>query len=224
MAESSCSAVERQARLRSRKFISPRRNVGTYMSGTQGNNQSSLLYGGAFLMSVLALTYAAVPLYRVVCQQTGYGGTPMTDSSRFTAEHMIPVTSRKRIRVTFASTVSDALQWKFKPQQSELSVAAGETALAFYTAKNQTDDDIIGIATYNVSPPQVAPYFNKIQCFCFEEQKLAAGEEVDMPVFFFLDSDFASDPLMKNIDSVVLSYTFFKARYNKEGLLVPTVG
>ena len=72
-----------------------------------------------------------------------------------------------------------------------------------------------------MNPPQVAPYFNKIQCFCFEEQKLAAGEEVDMPVFFFLDNDFVDDPLMKRIDSIVLSYTFFKARYDKEGHLVP---
>lgn len=85
----------------------------------------------------------------------------------------------------------------------------GETALAFYTATNKGPADIIGIATYSVTPGQVAPYFSKIQCFCFEEQKLNAGESVDMPVFFFIDPDFARDPAMKGIDTITLSYTFF---------------
>lgn len=85
----------------------------------------------------------------------------------------------------------------------------GETALAFYTAVNKGPQDIIGVATYSVTPAQVAPYFSKIQCFCFEEQKLNAGESVDMPVFFFIDPDFAKDPSMRNIDTITLSYTFF---------------
>lgn len=96
----------------------------------------------------------------------------------------------------------------------------GETALVFYRAKNMSKEDIVGMATYSVSPDHVAPYFNKIQCFCFEEQRLAAGEEVDMPVFFFIDPDFAKDPAMRNIDDVVLNYSFFKASYN-EGELEP---
>lgn len=90
-----------------------------------------------------------------------------------------------------------------------MRVLPGETALAFYTATNKGPADIIGIATYSVTPGQVAPYFSKIQCFCFEEQKLNAGESVDMPVFFFIDPDFAKDPTMKNIDTITLSYTFF---------------
>lgn len=85
----------------------------------------------------------------------------------------------------------------------------GETALAFYTATNISKEDIIGVATYSVTPGQVAPYFSKIQCFCFEEQKLNAGETVDMPVFFFIDPGFCDDPAMKGIDTVTLSYTFF---------------
>lgn len=89
----------------------------------------------------------------------------------------------------------------------------GETALAFYTASNKGPNDIIGVATYSVTPAQVAPYFSKIQCFCFEEQKLNAGESVDMPVFFFIDPDFAKDPSMRNIDTITLSYTFF-SEYN----------
>ena len=131
------------------------------------------------------------------------------------------------------------LPWKFTPQQREVRVLPGETALAFYTATNKGPADIIGIATYSVTPGQVAPYFSKIQCFCFEEQKLNAGESVDMPVFFFIDPDFAKDPTMKNIDTITLSYTFFskefalldiawpftnyesEARYDDNGVLKP---
>lgn len=90
-----------------------------------------------------------------------------------------------------------------------MRVLPGETALAFYTATNTSDKDIIGVATYSVTPAQVAPYFSKIQCFCFEEQRLNAGETVDMPVFFYLDPDMLTDLNMKGIETVTLSYTFF---------------
>lgn len=105
--------------------------------------------------------------------------------------------------------MSDVLPWKFTPQQREVRVLPGETALAFYTATNTSDKDIIGVATYSVTPAQVAPYFSKIQCFCFEEQRLNAGETVDMPVFFYLDPDMLTDLNMKGIETVTLSYTFF---------------
>ena len=114
----------------------------------------------------------------------------------------------------------------------------GETALAFYTATNTSKDDIIGVATYSVAPGQVAPYFSKIQCFCFEEQRLNAGETVDMPVFFYIDPAFVEDPNMKGIETVTLNYTFFsrsgpskycgllltdwtEAKYDKDGHLKP---
>lgn len=90
-----------------------------------------------------------------------------------------------------------------------MRVLPGETALAFYKAKNLSDEDIIGVATYSVTPAQVAPYFSKIQCFCFEEQRLNSGETVDMPVFFYIDPEFLKDPNMKGIDTITLSYTFF---------------
>ncbi|CAH00469.1 Cox11p [Kluyveromyces lactis] len=161
----------------------------------------------------LGLAYAAVPLYRAICARTGYGGIPITDKRKFTDDKLIPVDSNKRIRISFTSEVSQILPWKFVPQQREVYVLPGETALAFYKAKNNSDKDIIGMATYSITPGESSPYFNKIQCFCFEEQKLAAGEEVDMPVFFFIDPDFASDPSMRNIDDIILHYTFFKAHY-----------
>lgn len=95
------------------------------------------------------------------------------------------------------------------PQQREVRVLPGETALAFYRATNTSDKDIIGVATYSVTPGQVAPYFSKIQCFCFEEQRLNAHETVDMPVFFYIDPDFVNDVNMKGIETITLNYTFF---------------
>ncbi|KAF8339561.1 cytochrome oxidase assembly factor [Cantharellus anzutake] len=178
------------------------------------------MYTSAIFITSLGLAYAAVPLYRAFCSATGFSGVPVTDA-RFGAERLVPVEKAKRIKVHFNADISKSLPWSFTPQQKFVTVLPGETALAFYTAKNTSDTDIIGIATYNVTPAKVAPYFAKIECFCFEEQKLLAGEEVDMPLFFFIDKDFADDPLMRDIDDVVLSYTFFKARRNERGVLEP---
>lgn len=179
------------------------------------------LYATSGIIATLALAYASVPLYRVICQRTGWGGTPITDNSKFTADKLVPVDRKKRITVNFSSEVSTLMPWRFRPQQRQVQVLPGETALAFYKAKNNSDRDIIGMATYSVVPDRAAAYFNKIQCFCFEEQQLRPGEEVDMPVFFFIDPDFAKDPAMANIDDIVLHYTFFKAQYNDQGTLTP---
>ena len=147
-----------------------------------------------------------------ICQQTGWNGQPVLThkgAENDTASRLTPITDSRRLRITFNGSVSDVLPWKFTPEQREVRVLPGETALAFYTATNKGPADIIGVATYSVTPGQVAPYFSKIQCFCFEEQKLNAGESVDMPVFFFIDPDFVKDPAMKGIDTITLSYTFF---------------
>lgn len=135
----------------------------------------------------------------------------MTDSNRVTVDKVTPVDTNKRIRIQFTCQSSGVLPWKFVPEQREVYVVPGETALAFYRAKNLAKEDITGMATYSVIPEVVAPYFNKIQCFCFEEQRLSAGEEIDMPVFFFIDPDFAKDPQLRNVDDVVLNYSFFKS-------------
>jgi cytochrome c oxidase assembly protein subunit 11 len=121
-----------------------------------------------------------------------------------------PVPGGKVIRVMFASQVHDTLNWKFTPTQKEVRVVPGETALAFYTVKNKANKAITGVATYNVHPPKAGLYFNKIQCFCFEEQRLGANEEIDMPVFFYIDPEFTKDSSMDGVNSIVLSYTFFK--------------
>ncbi|CDO93598.1 unnamed protein product [Kluyveromyces dobzhanskii CBS 2104] len=182
-------------------------------SARRYKDRTVAFYFTSIAVLFLGLAYAAVPLYRAICARTGYGGIPITDKRKFTDDKLIPVDSNKRIRISFTSEVSQILPWKFTPQQREVYVLPGETALAFYKAKNNSDKDIIGMATYSITPGESSPYFNKIQCFCFEEQKLTAGEEVDMPVFFFIDPDFASDPNMRNIDDIILHYTFFKAHY-----------
>ncbi|MCJ1382316.1 Cytochrome c oxidase assembly protein cox11, mitochondrial [Xylographa soralifera] len=202
-------------------------------------NNSTAYYTLSIILGTVALSYGSVPLYKMICQQMGWGGQPIQSTTHSSSPaRLVPLTSSPRLRITFNASVSDVLPWKFTPQQREVRVLPGETALAFYTATNTSTEDIIGVATYSVSPGQVAPYFSKIQCFCFEEQRLGAGETVDMPVFFFVDPDFARDPQMKGIETVTLSYTFFsiyrvwqrlgnwliwatEARYDKNGNLTP---
>ncbi|SPQ27375.1 5dc39889-73ea-4cdb-ae05-e129b6327abb [Thermothielavioides terrestris] len=188
-------------------------------------NRSTMYYTLSIILGTVALSYGSVPLYKMICQTTGWGGQPVrahggpssSSSDGDLASRLEPVTSARRIRVTFSASVSDALPWRFTPQQREVRVLPGETALAFYTATNRSARDIVGVATYSVTPAQVAPYFSKIQCFCFEEQRLAAGETVDMPVFFYLDPDLLKDVNMRGVETVTLNYTFFKARYDENG-------
>ncbi|KAI1802732.1 cytochrome c oxidase assembly protein CtaG/Cox11-domain-containing protein [Daldinia bambusicola] len=197
-------------------------------------NRTTMYYTLSVILGTVAFSYGSVPMYKMICQTTGWGGQPIrapghgpsSDDADFDpASRLVPVTDARRIRVTFNASVSDVLPWKFVPQQREVRVLPGETALAFYTATNRSDSDIIGVATYSVTPAQVAPYFSKIQCFCFEEQRLNAGETVDMPVFFYLDPDMLNDLNMRGINEVTLSYTFFKAKYDNNGSFksIPTV-
>ncbi|KAG1443257.1 hypothetical protein G6F56_010738 [Rhizopus delemar] len=162
---------------------------------------------------MIGVSYAAVPLYRLFCSSTGFNGTPVIDKDRFGPDRLVPQTNQRRIRVTFESNTSDSLPWSFKPELREIYVVPGETALTFYKAQSKAKQDVIGIATYNVTPYRAGSYFNKIQCFCFEEQKLSSGEQVDMPVFFFIDPDFLEDPLMKDVNTITLSYTFFNSEF-----------
>ncbi|KAK0639250.1 cytochrome c oxidase assembly protein CtaG/Cox11-domain-containing protein [Cercophora newfieldiana] len=180
-------------------------------------NNSTMFYTISIILGTVAFSYGSVPMYKMICQTTGWGGQPVRahgggfggKEDEDLASRLKPVKDAKRIRVTFSSSVSDVLPWKFTPQQREVRVLPGETALAFYTATNNSDQDIIGVATYSVTPAQCAPYFSKIQCFCFEEQRLNAGETVDMPVFFYLDPDLLNDLNMRGVETVTLSYTFF---------------
>ncbi|XP_033466602.2 cytochrome c oxidase assembly protein COX11, mitochondrial [Epinephelus lanceolatus] len=183
-------------------------------------NKTVLTYIAAAGVGMIGLSYAAVPLYRLYCQASGLGGMAVAGHDADQVETMKPVKERV-LKITFNADTHASMQWNFRPQQTEIYVVPGETALAFYRAKNPTNKPIIGISTYNVVPFEAGQYFNKIQCFCFEEQRLNPHEEVDMPVFFYIDPEFDEDPRMARVDTITLSYTFFEA---KEGQKLPLPG
>ena len=176
---------------------------------------------GAFMLSVAigtaGLSYASVPLYRMFCQATGFGGTVRTHKGGDEADGYDlpadPATLRNNrlLTISFNTDVDTSLPWSFKPVQRQVNVLAGQTALAFFEATNHSDEPIIGVATYNVAPMQAGAYFNKIQCFCFDEQRLLPGETVDMPVFFYVDPEFLKDRRMHKCNVMTLSYTFFRS-------------
>ena len=163
----------------------------------------AFLFGGA--------SYASVPLYRIFCSAMGVGGNiNLTERKNYSKEQQ-GISQNRNFSIEFTADTSRGLPWDFKPTIRKLNVKAGETALTFYTATNKSDKDIVGVATYTIQPPQAALYFNKIQCFCFEDQMLNAKETVDMPVFFYLDKDILKDPKCKDVKDILLSYSFFKS-------------
>lgn len=176
------------------------------------------LYMSSMAILMLGLTYASVPLYKMFCEATGFDGVIKRNEDDETVAANVRKLSERidkshpMIRVNFSSTPSSLLPWSFEPEQPDIFIQPGETALAFYRAKNEANRPIIGIATYNVQPAQAAFYFNKIQCFCFEEQRLEPGEEIDMPVFFYIDPDFIRDPSLQGVRDISLSYTFFESK------------
>lgn len=182
-----------------------------YIRARQKRSNSILAYVAAGGVLTLALSYAAVPLYRMFCQASGFAGTVGVDIDPEKIANMTTVEDRV-LRIKFNADTGATMRWKFKPQQKEVYLVPGETNLAFYSAENTSDEPIIGISTYNVIPYDAGQYFMKIQCFCFEEQRLNPHEQVDMPVFFYIDPAFADDPVMKDVDEITLSYTFFKSR------------
>ncbi|XP_043695079.1 cytochrome c oxidase assembly protein COX11, mitochondrial [Telopea speciosissima] len=184
-------------------------------AATERKSNKILIYLTALVFAMVGATYASVPLYRRFCQATGYGGTVQRRESveEKIARHAKDGTTPKReLVVQFNADVADGMQWKFVPTQREVRVKPGESALAFYMAENLSSAPITGVSTYNVTPMKAAIYFNKIQCFCFEEQRLLPGEQIDMPVFFYIDPEFETDPKMDGINNIILSYTFFKVR------------
>lgn len=155
--------------------------------------------------AMVGLAFASVPLYRLFCQVTGFGGTPLR------AEEVAPSLkpTGKLISVRFDSNTNSGLPWRFKPEEQSKRVAIGARNMAFYTAKNLSDVPVTGTATFNVTPEQAGQYFVKIQCFCFTEQTLKPGEEVRMPVVYFVDPKILDDPDASRIEEITLSYTFY---------------
>lgn len=152
------------------------------------------------------LAYASVPLYNLFCKATGYGGT--TKHSSLGSAYK----GQRHLNVRFDANIEADMLWDFKPEQLDVNLTTGENVLAFYYAHNRSSEPIIGTAIYNVTPFKAGKYFNKIQCFCFSEQLLTAGQKVHMPVSFFIDPEFDNDPEMADIKSITLSYTFFKVK------------
>lgn len=180
-------------------------------SASSMRNKTTAIYIIALAVTVVGASYLAVPLYRLYCQATGLGGTVKREESGEKIEQMERKPERELV-IRFNADRSASMQWNFRPQQTAIRLVPGETALAFYTATNPTNEPITGISTYNVIPFEAGQYFNKIQCFCFEEQRLNPNEQVDMPVFFYIDPEFTEDPAMAKVDTITLSYTFFEAK------------
>lgn len=178
------------------------------MKNCQKKDKSLLYILSAVALLMLAMAFAMVPLYRLICQKTGFGGTPQKGLFNVPA----PATT-SYIKVHFTATTHRDLPWSFTPKQHEVIVKIGEPQLIYYEAQNLSQQPIIGMATYNVSPDKAGIYFGKIQCFCFDQQKLDAGERMDMPVLFTISPDFLKDPSTRHLKTLTLSYTFFE--YNK---------
>lgn len=152
---------------------------------------------------MLGLSFAAVPLYQLFCQVTGYGGTTQR------AEGLPAEVLEQRISIRFDANTAQGIAWRFKPTTKPMQIRIGEQGLAFYQARNLSSEPVTGTATFNVTPEGAGSYFSKIECFCFTEQVLAPGETVDMPVTFFVDPEIMNDPDARNIREITLSYTFF---------------
>ena len=156
-----------------------------------------------------ALSWAAVPFYSWFCQVTGFAGTTQvaTEGSDTVLE--------ETVLVRFDANVMPGLDWTFRPMQREMTVRLGETAMAYYEAVNTSDRTITGTATYNVSPDAAGYFFEKMECFCFTEQTLAAGERIEMPLTFFVSPDMLDDRDANRIRDITLSYTFFDSEGRK---------
>ena len=171
-------------------------------AGSRRRAATALVLGGV-VCGMVGLAFGAVPLYKLFCQVTGFGGTTQV------AEEAPAEIGERLVTVRFNADIARDLPWYFKPEQREMTVRVGEMALAVYTARNQSDRALVGTSTFNVTPVKAGAYFNKIECFCFEEQTLAPGERADFPVSFFVDPDIVEDRRLDDVSTITLSYTFF---------------
>ena len=172
---------------------------------TPRNNRRLLASLVMVTVGMGCLAFASAPLYRIFCQVTGFGGT--TQRAAVAPERI----AQRVITVRFDATVAD-VPWQFEPVQRTLDVRVGEAALAAYRAHNRSSRPVTGTATFNVTPVKAGQYFDKIACFCFSEQTLAGGESVDMPVSFFIDPALLDDRNLDDVNTITLSYTFFRAK------------
>ena len=170
----------------------------------------------AFVGGMVGMAYAAVPLYDMFCRVTGYNGTTQR------VEQASDVILDEKVKVTFDANTSGGLPWEFKPVQRDIDIRIGETVQVMYRAKNLSSKPTTGQATFNVTPMQAGAYFNKVQCFCFTETTLQPGEEMEMPVVFFVDPDMVKAVETKDIKTLTLSYTFYPREPSKPVAQVKT--
>ena len=172
-------------------------------SGDGKRNQRTAFMLFGLVAGMIGLSFAAVPAYRLFCQVTGFGGTTQV------AESASGELGERRITVRFNADTHPSLPWAFQPEQRAIEVQVGESHLTFYKARNLADRPVSGVSTFNVTPQKAGAYFNKVQCFCFEDQVLQPGEEIEMGVSFFVDPAIEQDPNLADVKTITLSYTFF---------------
>lgn len=179
------------------------------------NHRRVAMFCLAGVLFMGGLSFASVPLYRMFCQVTGYGGT--TQRAEKPSDHVID----RVVTVRFDANVAPSLKWKFEPVQHTMDVKLGENALAFYRATNMSDQPLIGTAAFNVAPDSAGLFFNKVECFCFKEQRLEPGQSIDMPVTFFVDPAMINDESAKRIADITLSYVFYPVARTAESATAP---
>lgn len=178
---------------------------------TQRRNLRTGLMALALAAAMVGLGFASVPLYRLFCQVTGFGGTTQVASENDAAQAAAAATG-KTMSIRFDGSTAIDVPWSFRPSQPTDSVTIGQRDMAIYVARNNGSSAITGTATFNVEPAQAGLYFNKVQCFCFTEQTLEPGEEVQMPVVYYVDPAILEDEFMADVEQITLSYTFHRAK------------
>ena len=163
-------------------------------------------------LAMLGLGYAAVPLYDLFCRVTGFGGTTQVATEAEANAAAATIGATRDISIRFDASLARDMPWEFRPTQSTDTVRIGQRDIATYVAKNNTGKPITGTATFNVEPWQAGAYFNKIQCFCFTEQTLQPGQEVTMPVLYYIDPAILEDDTIADVEQITLSYTFHRAK------------
>ncbi|RED17471.1 cytochrome c oxidase assembly protein [Parasphingopyxis lamellibrachiae] len=176
----------------------------------QRKNRRSAIMAALLVAGMVSLGFASVPLYRIFCQVTGFGGT----TQRVEAMAGDMVATGEMVTIRFDSNTSRNLPWNFVPERHTNRIGIGERQIAFYRAENLGARPVTGTATFNVTPLEAGQYFNKIQCFCFTEQTLQPGEAVRMPVTYFVDPAILDDPDIGDVEEITLSYTFYPVDEN----------
>ncbi|RKF20985.1 cytochrome c oxidase assembly protein [Altericroceibacterium spongiae] len=178
----------------------------------QKNRRIAILFA-VVALGMLGLGYAAVPLYQMFCSVTGFGGTTQraTQGDADLASRFARSAGGTDISVRFDANVERGMPWDFAPVQVKDTVTIGQRDMAIFTARNNSDRPITGTATFNVEPEQTGAYFNKVQCFCFTEQTLQPGQQVRMPVLYYIDPAILDDENAKDVEQITLSYTFHEA-------------